>query len=68
MTAIIYLIPISIGLGLCGLLGFLWSIRSRQYDNMESDAYRILDAEDVPLSKEERELLLDPATQDQENR
>lgn len=61
MTAIIYLIPISIGLGLCGLLGFLWSIKSHQYDNMESDAFRILDAEDVPLSKKKQDLLFSDA-------
>jgi cbb3-type cytochrome oxidase maturation protein len=60
MTAIIYLIPISIGLGLCGLLGFLWSIRTKQYDNMESDAFRALNAEDIPLSEEDRQILRDP--------
>lgn len=57
MTAILYLIPISIGLGLCALLGFFWSVRSRQYDNMESDAHRILDAEDEPMSAEQRRAL-----------
>lgn len=61
MTSIIYLLPISIGLGLCGLLGFLWSIRSKQYDNMESDAFRILHADDVPLGPQERRLLFDEA-------
>ena len=60
MTAIIYLIPISIGLGLCGLLGFFWSVRTHQYDNMESDAFRVLSAEDVPLSDQERSILCDP--------
>lgn len=57
MTAILYLIPISIGLGLCALLGFFWSVHARQYDNMESDAHRILDAEDMPLSEAERQAL-----------
>lgn len=59
MTAIIYLIPISIGLGLCALLGFFWSVRTKQYDNMESDAHRVLDAEDVPMSEQERAALRD---------
>lgn len=54
MTAVIYLIPISIGLGLCALLGFFWSVRARQYENMESDAHRILEAKDVPMGAEER--------------
>jgi len=57
MTAILYLIPISIGLGLCALLGFFWSVRSNQYDNMESDAHRILEAEDKPMGDAERAAL-----------
>lgn len=60
MTAIIYLIPISIGLGLCGLLGFFWSVKTHQYDNMESDAYRALNADDVPLSEAQKRILRDP--------
>lgn len=58
MTAILYLIPISIGLGLCALLGFFWSVTTHQYDNMESDAHRILDAEDKPMDDAERSALL----------
>ncbi len=57
MTAIIYLIPISIGLGAIALLGFFWSVKARQYSNMESDAYRVLTAEDVPLDDREKEAL-----------
>ncbi|WP_299599960.1 cbb3-type cytochrome oxidase assembly protein CcoS [uncultured Tateyamaria sp.] len=57
MTAIIYLIPISVGLGLCALLGFFWSVRASQYDNMESDAHRILEAEDKPMSDAQRRAL-----------
>lgn len=60
MTSIIYLIPISIGLGICALLGFWWSVRTAQYDNMESDAFRALNAEDVPMTAQERRLLRDP--------
>lgn len=57
MTAILYLIPISIGLGLCALLGFFWSVQAKQYDNMESDAHRILEAEDKPMSDLQRSAL-----------
>ncbi len=59
MTAIIYLIPISLGLGALALGAFLWSVRTRQYSNMESDAYRMLDAEDVPLSEAQKAILRD---------
>lgn len=57
MTSIIYLIPISIGLGLCALLGFFWSVRASQYDNMESDAHRILETEDRPMNDAQRKAL-----------
>ncbi|MBU2891526.1 MULTISPECIES: cbb3-type cytochrome oxidase assembly protein CcoS [Celeribacter] len=45
MNVLVYLIPISIFLGGLGLVGFFWSIRSRQYDDPEGDANRILTGE-----------------------
>ena len=59
MNVIIYLIPISIGLGLCGLLGFFWPVRTRQYEDLESDAIRALSAEDIPMNDEQRRILRD---------
>jgi cbb3-type cytochrome oxidase maturation protein len=50
MTVIAFLIPIAIGLGLLGLLGFLWAVRSGQYDDPNGAASRILiDDGDLPL-------------------
>ncbi|SFJ86277.1 cbb3-type cytochrome oxidase assembly protein CcoS [Celeribacter neptunius] len=45
MNVLVYLIPISIFLGGLGLAGFFWSIRSRQYDDPDGDANRILTGE-----------------------
>ena len=42
MDALIYLIPIAVGLGLLGLLGFLWSLKSGQFDDLDGAANRIL--------------------------
>ncbi len=42
MTVISYLIPISLILGGLGLVGFVYTIRSSQYDDPEGDARRIL--------------------------
>lgn len=42
MNALIFLIPISLVLGLLGLAGFLWALRSRQYDDLDGAAARIL--------------------------
>ena len=52
MTVLIYLVPIALGLGLMGLLAFLWSLRSGQYDDLEGSAYRILTDEDLKEPKE----------------
>jgi cbb3-type cytochrome oxidase maturation protein len=42
MEALILLVPVSLLLGALGLIGFLWALRSRQYDDLEGAAARIL--------------------------
>jgi cbb3-type cytochrome oxidase maturation protein len=50
MDAMIYLIPLAVGLGLLGLLGFLWSLKSGQFDDLDGAAHRILfDDEDAAI-------------------
>ena len=51
MTVLVYLVPIALSLGLMGLLAFLWSLRSGQYDDLEGAAYRILNDEDLKEPK-----------------
>ena len=46
MSVLIYLIPIALGLGLIGLVAFIWSLRSGQYDDLDGAARRILFDED----------------------
>ncbi len=48
MNHLIFLIPIAIGLGLLGLLAFVWSLRSGQYEDMDGAAERILVDDDRP--------------------
>ncbi|SDT94580.1 cbb3-type cytochrome oxidase assembly protein CcoS [Stappia sp. ES.058] len=48
MDVLIYLIPVALLLGLFGLAGFLWSLKSGQYDDLEGAKYRILQDDDVP--------------------
>ncbi len=48
MDALIFLIPIALGLGLLGLGAFLWSLKSGQYDDMDGAAERILFDDDPP--------------------
>ena len=45
MYVLVYLIPISIFLGGVGLFGFLYTLRTKQYDDPEGDARRILSDE-----------------------
>ncbi len=42
MNVLVYLIPISLLLGGIGLGFFFWSLKTRQYDDPEGDAHRIL--------------------------
>lgn len=46
MSIIVYLIPVALALGLLGLVAFIWSIRSGQFEDMDGPAYRILDDDD----------------------
>jgi cbb3-type cytochrome oxidase maturation protein len=48
MSMLIYLIPVALFLGGLGLVAFLWSLRSGQYDDLEGAAHRILQDEDKP--------------------
>jgi cbb3-type cytochrome oxidase maturation protein len=48
MNVLVVLIPVSLGLGLLALVGFLWTLKSDQYSDMEGDAMRILDEDDRP--------------------
>lgn len=50
MDVLIYLIPIALGMGAVGLVAFLWTLRSGQYDDLEGAAHRILiNDDDRPL-------------------
>ena len=51
MDVLVYLIPIALGLGLLGLFGFMWSLRSGQYEDLEGAKWRILDDDDLPAAK-----------------
>lgn len=52
MNVLAYLIPISLILGGLGLAGFLYTLRSRQYEDPDGDSRRILSDEwdDKPKS------------------
>jgi cbb3-type cytochrome oxidase maturation protein len=48
MEVMIILVPLALGLGLVGLLGFLWALKSGQYDDLEGAAWRAIADDDEP--------------------
>jgi cbb3-type cytochrome oxidase maturation protein len=54
MEVLVYLIPAALFLGLIGLAGFMWSLRSNQYEDLEGATYRALFEED-DMEKEQKE-------------
>lgn len=59
MTALMWLIPVALVLGGLGLAGFLWSLRTGQFDDLEGAGWRALDDES-PLESAPREPLVPP--------
>ena len=50
MNIIAFLIPVALLLGLIGLVAFVWAVRTRQFDDPDGAAWRVLsDDDDRPL-------------------
>lgn len=47
MNVLIYLVPLALLLGFTGLVAFLWTLRSGQYDDLDGAAVRILPDDDL---------------------
>jgi cbb3-type cytochrome oxidase maturation protein len=47
MNVLIYLVPLALLLGLTGLVAFLWSLKTGQYDDLDGAAVRILPDDDI---------------------
>ncbi len=45
MGGLLFLLLLALMLGLGGLVAFLWSVKSGQYDDLDGAAHRILDDE-----------------------
>jgi len=48
MTILVVLVPMALGLGFVGLMAFLWTLKSGQYEDLEGAAHRALDDSDLP--------------------
>ena len=48
MEVLVILVPLALGLGLAGLLAFLWSLKSGQYEDLDGAAWRAIADDDPP--------------------
>lgn len=48
MEAMIYLIPITLVMGVASFAVFLWSLRSKQYEDPQGAAWRVLGDDSLP--------------------
>jgi len=42
MSILLYLVPVALFLGFLGLVIFIWTLRTNQYEDLEGTAQRIL--------------------------
>lgn len=47
MTVLLFLVPLAVLLGLVGLVAFMWSLRSGQFDDLDGAAHRVLLDDDL---------------------
>uniref|UniRef100_E6VE45 Cytochrome oxidase maturation protein, cbb3-type n=1 Tax=Rhodopseudomonas palustris (strain DX-1) TaxID=652103 RepID=E6VE45_RHOPX len=49
MEVMVILVPLALALGLLGLIAFLWSLKSGQYDDLDGAAWRAIADDESPL-------------------
>jgi cbb3-type cytochrome oxidase maturation protein len=47
MNVLVYLVPAALLLGLTGLVAFMWTLKSGQYEDLDGAAVRILPDDDI---------------------
>jgi len=62
MSSLAWLIPITLAMGVVGLLAFLWSTRTGQYDDLDGAAERVLLAQRIDRPIVEPPPASDPVT------
>ena len=51
MEVLVFLVPLALTLGALGLMGFLWSLKNGQYDDLEGAGWRAI-ADDEPVMEQ----------------
>lgn len=52
MTALLVLVPLSLGMGLIGLGAFFWAMRRGQFEDPEGNAWRVIAPERPPVMED----------------
>ncbi len=52
MNVLVYLVPLALALGGLGLAGFLWAMKTGQFDDLEGAAWRAISDDDLPEEKD----------------
>jgi cbb3-type cytochrome oxidase maturation protein len=47
MNVLAYLLPLALLLGSLGLVGFVWSLRARQFEDLEGAGWRAISDDDL---------------------
>lgn len=47
MNILVILMPLALAMGALGLVAFLWSLRSKQYDDLEGAGWRAISDDDI---------------------
>ena len=64
MEVLIYLVPMALGLGLLGLVAFIWALNSGQFDDLDGAAWRAIMDDDQPARAapaQEKDGITEPA-------
>ena len=51
MDILLFMIPLALLLGLLALYGFVWSLKNRQFEDLEGDGHRILEDDSHIIAK-----------------
>ncbi len=54
MNVLVYLVPLALALGGLGLAGFLWAMKTGQFDDLEGAAWRAISDDDLPDEKDRK--------------
>lgn len=50
MEVLVFLVPLALCLGLLGLAGFMWSLRTGQYDDLDGAGWRAIGDDDTAIA------------------